>query len=69
MRARLTYIPIEVAEKFGDFIIQKDEQVLNTVKARTKDFSMLSLLKLLYQVKTTDMTFSELYSKSNIRIC
>ena len=68
MRARLTYIPIEVAEQFGDFIIQKDEQVLNTVKARTKDFSMLSLLKLLYQVKTTDMTFSELYSKSNIRM-
>ena len=58
MRARLTYIPIEVAEQFGDFIIQKDEQVLNTVKARTKDFSMLSLLKLLYQVKTNDMTFS-----------
>ena len=68
MRARLTYIPIEVAEQFGDFIIQKDEQVLNTVKARTKDFSMLSLLKLLYQVKTNDMTFSELYSKSNIRM-
>jgi|TARA_B100001142_G_C13987232_1_gene521222 predicted transcriptional regulator len=68
MRARLTYIPIEVADQFGDFIIQRDEQVLNTVKARTKDFSTLSLLKLLYQVKTNDMTFSELYSKSNIRM-
>ena len=68
MRARLTYIPIEVAEQFDDFIIQKDEQILNTVKARTKDFSTLSLLKLLYQVKTREMSFSELYSKSNIRM-
>ena len=65
MKARLTYIPIEVAEQFDDFIIQKDEQILNTVKARTKDFSTLSLLKLLYQVKTKEMSFSELYSKSN----
>ena len=68
MKARLTYIPIEVAEQFDDFIIQKDEQILNTVKARTKDFSTLSLLKLLYQVKTKEMSFSELYSKSNIRM-
>ena len=68
MRARLTYIPIEVAEQFDDFIIQRDEQILNTVKARTKDFSTLSLLKLLYQVKTREMSFSELYSKSNIRM-
>ena len=68
MRARLTYIPIEVAEQFDDFIIQKDEQILNTVKASTKDFSTLSLLKLLYQVKTKEMSFSELYSKSNIRM-
>ena len=68
MRARLTYIPIEVADQFNDFIIHRDEQVLDAVKARTKDFSTLSLLKLLYQVKTNDMTFSELYSKSNIRM-
>ena len=68
MKARLTYVPIEVAEQFDDFIIQRDEQILNTVKARTKDFSTLSLLKLLYQVKTKEMTFSELYSKSNIRM-
>ena len=64
----MTYIPIEVAEQFDDFIIERDEQILNTVKARTKDFSTLSLLKLLYQVKTREMSFSELYSKSNIRM-
>ena len=63
MRTRLTYVPVEVADQFDDFIIQRGEQVLNTVKARTKDFSTLSLLKLLYQVKTKKMSFSELYSK------
>ena len=68
MRARLTYVPIEVADQFNDFIIQRDEQVLDAVKARTKDFSTLSLLKLLYQIKTNSMTFSELYLKSNIRM-
>ncbi len=68
MRARLTYVPVEVADQFGDFIIHRGEQVLDTVKARTKDFSTLSLLKLLYQVKTKEMSFSELYSKSNIRM-
>ena len=68
MRARLTYVPIEVADQFNDFIIHRDEQILDTVKARTKDFSTLSLLKLLYQIRTNSMTFSELYSKSNIRM-
>ena len=68
MRARLTYIPLEVAEQFDDFIIERDEQVLDAVKAKTKDFSTLSLLKLLFQIKTTPRTFSELYSKSNIRM-
>ena len=68
MRARLTYISMEVAEQFADFIIQKDEQVLDAVRAKTRDFSTLSLLKLLFQIKTRSMTFSELYSKSNIRM-
>ena len=68
MRARLTYVPVEVADQFNDFIIQRDEQVLDAVKAKTKDFSTLSLLKLLYQIRTNSMTFSELYSKSNIRM-
>ena len=68
MRTRLTYVPIEVAEQFDDFIIQKNEQVLDTVKAKTRDFSTLSLLKLLFQIRIRSMTFSELYSKSNIRM-
>ena len=68
MKARLTYIPIEVADQFDDFIIKRDEQVLDAVKARAKDYSTLSLLKLLYQVRGSPMTFSDLYSKSKIRM-
>jgi hypothetical protein len=41
MRARLTYVPLEVADQFEDFIIKRDEQVLDAVKARTKDYSTL----------------------------
>ncbi len=59
MRARLTYVPLDVAEQFDDFIIQRDEQVLGAVKARTRDYSTLSLLKLLYQVRNNSMTFSD----------
>ena len=32
MRARLTYVPIDVADQFTDFIIERDEQVLDAVK-------------------------------------
>ena len=68
MRARLTYIPLEVADQFEDFIIKRDEQVLDAVKARTRDYSTLSLLKLLYQLRGNPMKFSDLYSKSKIRM-
>ena len=68
MRARLTYIPTEVAEHFSDFIIQKDEEVLDAVKARARDYSTLSLIKLLYQLRGNSMTFSDLYVKSKIRM-
>ena len=68
MRARLTYIPIEVADQFDDFIIQRGEQVLDAVKARARDYSTLTILKLLYQLRGNPMTFSNLYSKSKIRM-
>ncbi|TSA16762.1 MAG: hypothetical protein D4R72_06110 [Nitrosopumilales archaeon] len=68
MRTRMTYIPVEVADRFSDFIITRDEQILDSVKARTRDFSTISLLKLLYQVRCNPMTFSDLYIKSNIRM-
>ncbi len=68
MRTRLTYVPLEVADQFEDFIIERDEQILDAVKARTRDYSTLSLLKLLYQLRGNPMTFSNLYSKSKIRM-
>ncbi len=68
MKSRLTYVPIEVADQFDDFIITRAEQVLDAVKARTRDYSTLSLLKLLYQIRGNPLTFSELYSKSKIRM-
>ena len=68
MKARLTYVPLEVADQFEDFIIKREEQILDAVKASTRDFSTLSLLKLLYQLKGNPMTFSHLYSKSKIRM-
>ncbi len=68
MKTRLTYVPLEVADQFEDFIIKREEQILDAVKARTRDFSTLSLLKLLYQLKGNPMTFSQLYSKSKIRM-
>jgi len=64
----MTYIPVEVADQFSDFIITRDEQVLDSVKARARDFSTISLLKLLYQLRCNPMTFSDLYIKSNIRM-
>ncbi len=68
MRARLTYIPIDVADQFADFIIERNEQVLDAIKARTRDYSTLSLIKLLYQLRGNPMTFSDLYVKSKIRM-
>jgi len=68
MRARLTYVPLEVPDQFEDFVIKRDEEILGAVKARTKDYSTLSLLKLLYQLRGNPMTFSDLYSKSKIRM-
>jgi len=33
IRTRLTYVPLEVADQFEDFIIERDEQILDAVKA------------------------------------
>ena len=68
IRTRLTYVPLEVADQFEDFIIKREEQVLDAVKARTRDYSTLTLLKLLYQLRGNSMTFSNLYSRSKIRM-
>lgn len=64
----MTYMPVEVADQFSEFIIKRDEQVLDAVKTRTRDFSTISILKLLYQLRCEPITFSDLYVKSNIRM-
>lgn len=68
MRTRMTYLPVEVADQFSDFIIKRDEQVVDAVKTRARDFSTISILKLLYQLRYGPITFSDLYVKSNIRM-
>ena len=68
MKSRMTYISVEVADHFADFIIKRDEQILDAVKTRARDFSTISILKLLYQLRCSPMTFSDLYVKSNIRM-
>lgn len=68
MRTRMTYLPVEVADQFSDFIIKRDEQVLDAVKTRARDFSTISILKLLYPLRHGPITFSDLYVKSNIRM-
>lgn len=68
MKARLTYIPLEVADQLNDFIIARDDQVLDAVRARTRDYSTLTLIKLLYQLSCHTMTFSDLYENSKIRM-
>jgi hypothetical protein len=68
MKARLTYIPLEVADQLGDFIISRDVQVMDAVKARARDFSTLTVIKLLYQLSCRQMAFSELYECSKIRM-
>ena len=68
MKARLTYIPLEVADQLGDFIISRDEQVMDAVKARARDFSTLTVIKLLYQLSCSPLAFSELYESSKIRM-
>ena len=45
MKARLTYVPLEVADQFEDFIIKREEQILDAVKARTRDFSNVIFVK------------------------
>ena len=68
MSNRLTYVPLEVADQFDDFIVKKYDRVLGCVRARTRDYSILSVIKLLYQIRITSLSFSDLYKKSNIRM-
>lgn len=70
MKNRFTYIKKDLLEKFPDFIISRDnDEMYDFVRVRVKDFSILTLLKILYPLTTHEsLTFSELYSISGIRM-
>lgn len=68
MKARPTYVPSALADEFGDYIVTRDEEMLGAVRARTRDYSMLSFLKMLYALRDGPTTFSDLYARSQIRM-
>ena len=65
--SKMTYVPLEVAERFEGFIIQRDEQVLDAVRAKTKDFSTL-FYEITVSINSNPMTFSDCIQKSKIRM-
>lgn len=68
MKTRATYVSLEVADRFDSFIVKRNEQIQDVVKAQARDYSTLSLLKLLYQVRGGPLTFTRLYTSSKIRM-
>ena len=66
MTGRLMYIPKEIASNFGH-AETLGEGDLNTVKGRISDFSTVSILKILSQLRAGPKTFGNLYTHSGIR--
>ncbi len=60
------YIPKEIASDFGHIETSTDRD-LNTVKSRIADFSTISVLKILSQLRAGPKTFGNLYTDSGIR--
>ena len=60
------YIPKEIASNFGH-AETLGEGDLNTVKGRISDFSTVSILKILSQLRAGPKTFGNLYTHSGIR--
>ena len=71
MKNRLTYISKSTIEKYPQFLIKDEEDVFldgSVIKARLRDYSILSVLKTLDALqKTGQMNFSDLYVASKIR--
>ena len=61
MTGRLMYIPKEIASNFGH-AETLGEGDLNTVKGRISDFSTVSILKILSQLRAGPKTFGNLYT-------
>lgn len=68
MNSKSTYLPIEVAEQLEDFIISVDNYMHDAVKARTRDYNALSIIKLLYPLRGPPLSFSVLYIESKIKM-
>lgn len=67
MRQRLTYVPLQVAEDHPNLIIERHEEVNGAVKARVNDYSILTIIKILYPLLEHPKTFFNLYRDSKIR--
>ncbi len=68
MSTKPTYLPLEAADDLERFIVRRESVVGNAIKARTRNYNTLSILKLLYQLRGGSMTRAELYISSAFRL-
>ncbi len=68
MKARLTHVPIGLADRVPSFIASRDSEIANTVLVRTHNCSTLSIIKVLYAVRNDPLTFNEFRRRSEIRL-
>lgn len=66
----MTYIPSDFLTMFKDFVISSDDDYIRTdeVRARVRDYSLLSIIKILYTLRGGELSFSNLYQRSRIRM-
>ena len=68
MRTRATYQLPDMMNQFDSFIVKRGEVMSDSADAMTKDYDVLSLLKFLYVLLGSSLTFAELHSRSNIKV-
>ena len=69
MKKRLTYVPNEIIEAIPEIVIKPFLDTGSDVsKLKTRQFDILSLLKLLNVAKTHPVRFSYFYKNSQIRM-
>jgi len=69
LKPRLEYLDKELVEKLPSFVIEEVDTTTNFVRGRLKGLSILNLIKILYPImKSPDLSFSELYYCSGIRM-
>ncbi|MDA7940719.1 MAG: hypothetical protein MPI95_05050 [Nitrosopumilus sp.] len=65
---RNTYVPAGVAEHFAHFMLEADPGCEGVVRAKSRGYTLLTLLKLLYAARQGPVGFSDLYAASGIRM-